>query len=44
MVFHILIPFKNPLFIRPQMGYQHIHSPYYGYDGLFYIFIYTPPA
>ena len=44
MVFHILILSLNPLFIRLQTGYQHIHSPYYGYDGLLYIFIYTPPA
>ena len=28
--------------MRAEKGFQHIHSPYYEYGGLFYIFIYMP--
>lgn len=40
MVFHIVILSEDPDFSGLQTTYQHIHSPYYEYDGFFYIFIY----
>lgn len=42
VLFHIVIPREDPVFSGLQTTYQHIHSPYYEYDGLFYIFIYIP--
>ena len=42
-VFHTVILAGSSVFTGPETSFQHIHSPYYEYDGFNYLYIHMRP-